>query len=46
VTPQIIYRNGRRAPPNAKGLVGKKIMVLKGSSHADQLAELKKQNPA
>ena len=45
VTPQVIYRNGRTRPTNAKGLVGKKIMVLKGSSHADQLAELKKQYP-
>jgi membrane-bound lytic murein transglycosylase F len=34
------------APHQAKGLVGKKIMVLKGSTHAEQLAELKKQNPA
>jgi len=40
VTPQVIYRNGRPRPTGAKGLVGKKIMVLKGSSHADQLAEL------
>lgn len=46
VTPQVIYRNGRSRPTNVKGLIGKKIMVLKGSSHADQLAALKKQNPA
>ena len=46
MTPQVIYRNGRSRPTNVKGLIGKKIMVLKGSSHADQLAELKKQNPA
>ena len=45
VTPQVIYRNGRSRPTEAKGMVGKKIMVLKGSSHADQLAELKKQYP-
>ncbi|MFV3403486.1 membrane-bound lytic murein transglycosylase MltF [Pseudomonas sp. NY15463] len=45
VTPQVIYRNGRSRPTEPKGLVGKKIMVLKGSSHADQLAELKKQYP-
>lgn len=45
VTPQVVYRNGRPRPTDAKGLVGKKIMVLKGSSHADLLAELKKQNP-
>ena len=46
VTPQIIYRNGQSRPTNAADLVGKKIMVLKGSTHAEQLAELKKQNPA
>lgn len=46
VTPQVIYRNGQSRPTNAADLVGKKIMVLKGSTHAEQLAELKKQNPA
>ncbi|WP_166360082.1 membrane-bound lytic murein transglycosylase MltF [Pseudomonas akapageensis] len=46
VTPQIIYRNGKSRPTDAKDLVGKRIMVLKGSSHAEQLAELKKQYPA
>jgi len=46
VTPQIIYRNGQSRPTNAADLVGKKIMVLKGSTHAEQLAALKKQNPA
>lgn len=38
VTPQIIYRNGQSRPTNAADLVGKKIMVLKGSTHAEQLA--------
>ncbi|QDH67453.1 MULTISPECIES: membrane-bound lytic murein transglycosylase MltF [Pseudomonas] len=46
VTPQIIYRNGQSRPTNAADLVGKKIMVLKGSTHAEQLAALKKQDPA
>lgn len=45
VTPQIIYRNGQSRPTTAANLVGKRIMVLKGSSHAEQLAELKKQYP-
>jgi len=45
VTPQVIYRNGRSRPTQEKGLIGKKIMVLKGSSHAEQLAALKKQFP-
>ncbi len=46
VSPQVIYRNGQSRPTSAADLVGKKIMVLKGSSHAEQLAELKKQYPA
>ena len=41
VTPQIIYRNGQSRPTNAADLVGKKIMVLKSSTHAEQLAALK-----
>lgn len=45
VTPQVIYRNGQSRPTDAADLVGKKIVVLKGSSHAEQLAELKKQYP-
>ncbi|WP_462403014.1 membrane-bound lytic murein transglycosylase MltF [Pseudomonas sp. Marseille-QA0332] len=45
VTPQVIYRNGRSRPTDPRGLVGKKILVLKGSSHAEQLAALKKQYP-
>ncbi|MCY1400418.1 Membrane-bound lytic murein transglycosylase F [compost metagenome] len=46
VTPQIIYRNGQSRPTDAKDLVGKRIMVLQGSTHAEQLAELKKKYPA
>ena len=46
VTPQIIYRNGKPRPTDAAKLVGKRILVLKGSSHAEQLAALKKQYPA
>lgn len=45
VTPQIIYRNGQARPTEPKDLVGKKITVLKGSSHAEQMAELKQQFP-
>ena len=45
VTPQIIYRNGQSRPTSAADLVGKRITVMKGSSHAEQLAELKKQYP-
>ncbi|QAX82247.1 Membrane-bound lytic murein transglycosylase F precursor [Candidatus Pseudomonas adelgestsugas] len=46
VTPQIIYRHGQPRPTNLVDLAGKTIMALKGSTHAEQLAKLKKQNPA
>ncbi|WP_122846855.1 membrane-bound lytic murein transglycosylase MltF [Pseudomonas viridiflava] len=45
VTPQVVYRNGQSRPTDAGDLVGKRIVVLKGSSHAEQLAALKVQNP-
>jgi membrane-bound lytic murein transglycosylase F len=45
VTPQVIYRNGAPRPSGAADLVGKHIVVLKGSSHAEQLAALKLQYP-
>ncbi|SDH61003.1 membrane-bound lytic murein transglycosylase MltF [Pseudomonas panipatensis] len=45
VTPQVVYRNGDPRPTRPEDLVGKRIMVLKGSSHAAQLAELKKRYP-
>lgn len=45
VTPQIIYRNGQSRPTDPADLVGKKITVLKGSTHAEQLAALKQKYP-
>ncbi|MCU1719587.1 membrane-bound lytic murein transglycosylase MltF [Pseudomonas sp. 5P_3.1_Bac2] len=45
VTPQVIYRNGQRRPTGPEDLIGKRILVLKGSSHAEQLAALKLQYP-
>ncbi|KPW68749.1 Membrane-bound lytic murein transglycosylase F [Pseudomonas cannabina] len=45
VTPQVVYRNGQSRPTDPGDLVGKRIVVLKGSSHAEQLAALKLQNP-
>ncbi|OLU30682.1 membrane-bound lytic murein transglycosylase MltF [Pseudomonas sp. PA27(2017)] len=45
VTPQIVYRNGQRRPSRPADLVGKRILVLKGSSHAEQLAALKIEEP-
>ena len=46
VTPQVIYRNGQQRPTRPEDLIGKRILVLKGSSHAEQLGELKLQYPA
>ncbi len=45
VTPQVIYRNGQQRPTRPDDLLGKRILVLKGSSHAEQLAALKLQLP-
>ncbi|MGH8353271.1 MAG: membrane-bound lytic murein transglycosylase MltF [Pseudomonas sp.] len=46
VTPQVIYRNGSRRPTRPEELLGKRILVLKGSSHAEQLRALKVELPA
>lgn len=45
VTPQIVYRQGDTRPTKAEDLVGKRILVMAGSSHAEQLAALKQQLP-
>ncbi|WP_152225291.1 membrane-bound lytic murein transglycosylase MltF [Pseudomonas sp. SCB32] len=45
VTPQVVFRNGEQRPTRPEDLEDKRIVVLKGSSHAAQLAELKKQFP-
>ncbi len=45
VTPQVVYRHGQPRPSRPQELLGKRILVLKGSSHAEQLAELKAQMP-
>lgn len=45
VTPQVIYRNGQQRPTRPADLLGKRILVLKGSSHAEQLAALKRELP-
>ncbi len=34
VTPQVVYRNGAPRPSNPADLIGKHIVVLKGSTHA------------
>ena len=45
VTLQVVYRNGRPRPTRVSQLIGKRIMVLKGSVQAERLAELKKRMP-
>jgi len=45
VIPQIIYRNGQQRPSRPGDLVGKRILVLKGSSHAEQLRDLQLEVP-
>ena len=46
VTPQIIYRNSQNRPKRAEDLPGRSIMVLKGSSHDEQLSAVKRALPA
>lgn len=43
VVPQVIYRNGTVRPSTPKDLIGKRILVLKGSSQAQQLRALQAQ---
>jgi membrane-bound lytic murein transglycosylase F len=45
VTQQLIYHSGNRRPSSVEDLVGKHILVLNGSSHAENLRELQKQHP-
>ncbi len=40
LTPQVIYRTGKKRPRNIDGLIGRKLVVLAGSSHAASLAAL------
>jgi len=41
----VVYRQNAKIPTSVKDLVGKSILVIKGSNQADQLAALKKQYP-
>jgi membrane-bound lytic murein transglycosylase F len=45
VTPQVVYREGQPRPTQVKDLLGKRIMVPKGSSYSEQLAMLKQTLP-
>src|SRR5690606_27106590 len=45
VTPQVVYRRGNRQPRGIEDLYDRRIMVLRGSSLADQLRELQTEHP-
>jgi len=45
ITQQLIYRSGNDKPASVDDLVGKKLVVLANSSHAENLAQLKQQHP-
>ena len=45
VTTQVVYRSGQRRPTSPKDLIGKRILVLKGSSQAEKLASLQVEYP-
>ena len=45
VTPQVIYRHGQPRPSKVQDLIGKRILVMAGSSHAELLEQLAKTHP-
>ena len=45
VTPQVVYRQGDSRPTKAEDLIGKRILVLEGSSHAAELELLATLHP-
>jgi membrane-bound lytic murein transglycosylase MltF len=45
VTAQVVYRRGDSQPRSIEDLYGKRIMVLKGSTLADQLRDLQIEHP-
>lgn len=42
---QVVYRRGQRRPTRIEDLIGQRILVLKGSSHAEKLQVLQAQYP-
>lgn len=46
VAQQLIFHTSDERPASVEDLVGKNILVLHGSSHAERLRELQKQHPA
>jgi membrane-bound lytic murein transglycosylase F len=45
VTQQLIYHAGDPRPSSVEDLIGKHILVVNGSAHAERLRELQKQHP-
>ncbi|MCQ4308857.1 membrane-bound lytic murein transglycosylase MltF [Pseudomonas stutzeri] len=45
VTTQVVYRRGQRRPTQPEDLIGKRILVLKGSSQAEKLKALQAELP-
>lgn len=45
VVPQIVYRYGSGRPRGPEDLVGARIEIVAGSSHAEQMAELGEEHP-
>lgn len=45
ITQQVIYRQGKYRPRKITDLIGKKLVVLAGSSHEEQLQHLKEKYP-
>src|SRR5690554_5527372 len=45
VTPQVVYRRGDRQPRGIEDLYDRRILVLKGSTLADQLRQLQVEHP-
>lgn len=45
ITEQVIYRHGSPAPRSVEDLIGKRILVIANSSHAERLRELQLQYP-
>lgn len=45
VTQQLIYRTGEPRPKSVEDLIGKNILVISGSSHAERLRQLQKEHP-
>ena len=46
VTQELVYRYGKTRPRDPADLAGGKLVAISGSSHADELEQLKKEYPA